>query len=280
MGIKKYNPYTPSRRNMTGSDFSEITKATPEKSLLAKKEKTAGRNNQGKITVRHHGGGNRQKYRIVDFKRNKDDVPAKVVGIEYDPNRTANIALIAYADGEKAYILAPAGLKVGMKIVNGPNAEVRPGNCLPLSAVPVGTLVHNIELLPGKGGQMVRAAGNSAQLMAKEGKYATLRLPSGEMRMVPIECRASIGVLGNGDHNLINIGKAGRKRHMGIRPTVRGSVMNPNDHPHGGGEGKCSIGRPGPSTPWGKPALGLKTRKRNKNSNKLIVRRRDGKAIK
>ena len=280
MGIKKYNPYTPSRRNMTGSDFSEITKTTPEKSLLAKKEKTAGRNNQGKITVRHHGGGNRQKYRIVDFKRNKDDIPAKVVGIEYDPNRTANIALISYADGEKAYILAPAGLKVGMKIVNGPNAEVRPGNCLPLSAIPVGTLVHNIELLPGKGGQMVRAAGNSAQLMAKEGKYATLRLPSGEMRMVPIECRASIGVLGNGDHNLINVGKAGRKRHMGIRPTVRGSVMNPNDHPHGGGEGKCSIGRPGPSTPWGKPALGLKTRKRNKNSNKLIVRRRDGKAIK
>ena len=280
MGIKKYNPYTPSRRNMTGSDFSEITKSAPEKSLLAKKEKTAGRNNQGKITVRHHGGGNRQKYRIVDFKRNKDDIPAKVVSIEYDPNRTANIALIAYADGEKAYILAPAGLKVGMKIVNGANAEVRPGNCLPLSAVPVGTLVHNIELLPGKGGQMVRAAGNSAQLMAKEGKYATLRLPSGEMRMVPIECRASIGVLGNGDHNLINIGKAGRKRHMGVRPTVRGSVMNPNDHPHGGGEGKCSIGRPGPSTPWGKPALGLKTRKRNKNSNKLIVRRRDGKAIK
>ena len=280
MGIKKYNPYTPSRRNMTGSDFSEITKTAPEKSLLAKKEKTAGRNNQGKITVRHHGGGNRQKYRIVDFKRNKDDIPAKVVGIEYDPNRTANIALISYADGEKAYILAPAGLKVGMKIVNGPNAEVRPGNCLPLSAIPVGTLVHNIELLPGKGGQMVRAAGNSAQLMAKEGKFATLRLPSGEMRMVPIECRASIGVLGNGDHNLVNIGKAGRKRHMGIRPTVRGSVMNPNDHPHGGGEGKCSIGRPGPSTPWGKPALGLKTRKRNKNSNKLIVRRRDGKAIK
>ncbi len=280
MGIKKYNPYTPSRRNMTGSDFSEVTKKTPEKSLLAKKEKTAGRNNQGKITVRHHGGGNRQKYRIIDFKRNKDDIAAKVVGIEYDPNRTANIALIAYEDGEKAYILAPAGLKDGMKIMNGPNAEIRPGNCLPLSAIPVGTLVHNIELLPGKGGQMVRAAGNSAQLMAKEGKYATLRLPSGEMRMVPIECRASIGVLGNGDHNLINIGKAGRKRHMGVRPTVRGSVMNPNDHPHGGGEGKCSIGRPGPSTPWGKPALGLKTRKKNKNSNKLIVRRRDGRGIK
>ncbi len=280
MGIKKYNPYTPSRRNMTGSDFSEITKKSPEKSLLAKKDKTAGRNNQGKITVRHHGGGNRQKYRIVDFKRLKDDVPAKVIGIEYDPNRTANIALICYADGEKAYILAPEGLKNGMKIMNGANAEVRPGNCLPLSEIPVGTMVHNIELLPGKGGQMVRAAGNAAQLMAKEGKYATLRLPSGEMRMVPIECRASIGVIGNGDHNLINIGKAGRKRHMGIRPTVRGSVMNPNDHPHGGGEGKTGIGRPGPSTPWGKPALGLKTRKKKKQSNKLIVRRRDGKAIK
>ena len=280
MGIKKYNPYTPSRRNMTGSDFSEITKKTPEKSLLAKKDKTAGRNNQGKITVRHHGGGNRQKYRIIDFKRLKDDVPAKVVGIEYDPNRTANIALICYADGEKAYILAPEGLKNGMKIMNGVNAEVRPGNCLPLSEIPVGTLVHNIELLPGKGGQLVRAAGNSAQLIAKEGKFATLRLPSGEMRMVPIACRASIGVLGNGDHNLINIGKAGRKRHMGIRPTVRGSVMNPNDHPHGGGEGKTGIGRPGPSTPWGKPALGLKTRKKKKQSNKLIVRRRDGRAIK
>jgi len=280
MGIKKYNPYTPSRRNMTGSDFSEITKATPEKSLLAKKAKTAGRNNQGKITVRHHGGGNRQKYRIIDFKRNKDDIPAKVIGIEYDPNRTANIALICYADGEKAYILAPEGLKDGMKVMNGAHAEIKPGNCLPLSEIPVGTLVHNIELLPGKGGQMVRAAGNSAQLMAKEGKYATLRLPSGEMRMVPIECRASIGVIGNGDHNLINIGKAGRKRHMGIRPTVRGSVMNPNDHPHGGGEGKTGIGRPGPSTPWGKPALGLKTRAKKKHSNKLIVRRRDGKAIK
>ena len=280
MGIKKYNPYTPSRRNMTGSDFSEITKKSPEKSLLAKKDKTAGRNNQGKITVRHHGGGNRQKYRIVDFKRLKDDVPAKVIGIEYDPNRTANIALICYADGEKAYILAPEGLKDGMKIMNGVNAEIRPGNCLPLSEIPVGTMVHNIELLPGKGGQMVRAAGNAAQLMAKEGKYATLRLPSGEMRMVPIACRASIGVIGNGDHNLINIGKAGRKRHMGIRPTVRGSVMNPNDHPHGGGEGKTGIGRPGPSTPWGKPALGLKTRKKKKQSNKLIVRRRDGRAIK
>ena len=280
MGIKTYNPYTPSRRNMTGSDFSEITKTTPEKSLIASKKKNAGRNNQGKITVRHHGGGNRQKYRMIDFKRIKDDVPATVIGIEYDPNRTANIALICYADGEKSYILAPAGLTDGMKVMNGPKAEIKPGNCLPLSEIPVGTLVHNIELFPGKGGQMVRSAGNSAQLMAKEGKYATLRLPSGEMRMVPIECRASIGVIGNGDHNLINIGKAGRKRHMGIRPTVRGSVMNPNDHPHGGGEGKTGIGRPGPCTPWGKPALGLKTRKKKKQSNQLIVRRRDGKAIK
>ena len=280
MGIKTYNPYTPSRRNMTGSDFSEITKTTPEKSLLASKKKTAGRNNQGKITVRHHGGGNRRKYRIIDFKRNKDGIPATVVGIEYDPNRTANIALICYADGEKAYIIAPDGLKNGMKIMNGPEAEIRIGNCLPLANIPVGTQVHNIELYPGKGGQLVRSAGNSAQLMAKEGKYATLRLPSGEMRMVPIVCRASIGVVGNTDHNLINIGKAGRKRHMGIRPTVRGSVMNPNDHPHGGGEGRSPIGRPGPSTPWGKPALGLKTRKKKKASNKLIIRRRDGRAIK
>ena len=280
MGIKSYNPYTPSRRNMTGSDFSEITKSTPEKSLLASKKKTAGRNNQGKITVRHHGGGNRQKYRLIDFKRNKEGVPAKVIGIEYDPNRTANIALICYADGEKAYILAPQGLTDSMTVMNGAEAEIRVGNCLPLSAIPVGTQVHNIELYPGKGGQMVRSAGNSAQLMAKEGKYATLRLPSGEMRMVPIVCRATIGVVGNGDHNLINLGKAGRKRHMGIRPTVRGSVMNPNDHPHGGGEGRAPVGRPSPMTPWGKPAMGLKTRKKKKQSNKLIIRRRDGKAIK
>ena len=280
MGIKKYNPYTPSRRQMTGSDFSEITKFEPERSLLASKKKHSGRNNQGKITVRHRGGANRRKYRIVDFKRKKDGVPATVIGIEYDPNRTANIALICYEDGEKAYILAPEGLKDGMKVMNGPEAEVRIGNCLPLSQIPVGTLIHNVELYPGKGGQLVRSAGNSAQLMAKEGKYATLRLPSGEMRMVPINARASIGVIGNGDHNLINIGKAGRKRHMGIRPTVRGSVMNPNDHPHGGGEGRSPIGRPGPSTPWGKPALGLKTRKKNKKSNKLIVRRRDGSVIK
>ena len=280
MGIKTYNPYTPSRRQMTGSDFSEITKTTPEKSLLESKKRKAGRNAQGKITVRHRGGGAKKKYRIIDFKRKKDGIPATVVGIEYDPNRSANIALICYADGEKAYILAPAGLTDGMKVMNGPEAEVRVGNCLPLSEIPVGTQIHNIELYPGKGGQLVRSAGNSAQLMAKEGKYATLRLPSGEMRMVPIVCRASIGVVGNGDHSLINIGKAGRKRHMGIRPTVRGSVMNPNDHPHGGGEGKAGIGRPGPCTPWGKPALGLKTRKKNKQSNKLIVRRRDGKGIK
>ena len=280
MGIKTYSPYTPSRRQMTGSDFAEITKTTPEKSLLASKSKTAGRNAQGKITVRHRGGGAKSKYRIIDFKRNKDGIPAKVIGIEYDPNRTANIALICYADGEKAYILAPQGLTDGMTVMNGPEAEVRVGNCLPLSEIPVGTQIHNIELYPGRGGQLVRSAGNSAQLMAKEGKYATLRLPSGEMRMVPLVCRASVGVVGNGEHNLINIGKAGRKRHVGIRPTVRGSVMNPNDHPHGGGEGKTGIGRPGPSTPWGKPALGLKTRKKNKASNKLIVRRRDGKAIK
>lgn len=281
MGIKTYNPYTPSRRNMTGSDFSEITKTKPEKSLLVSKKKHSGRNNQGKITVRHRGGGSRRKYRIIDFKRNaKDGIEATVIGVEYDPNRTANIALICYADGEKAYILAPEGLTDGMKVVSGPEAEIRVGNCLPLSNIPVGTMVHNVELYPGKGGQLVRSAGNGAQLMAKEGKYATLRLPSGEMRMVPIVCRASIGIVGNGDHNLINIGNAGRKRHMGIRPTVRGSVMNPNDHPHGGGEGKTGIGRPGPSTPWGKPALGLKTRKKNKQSNKLIVRRRDGRAIK
>ena len=281
MGIKTYNPYTPSRRNMTGSDFSEITKKTPEKSLLISLQKRSGRNNQCKNTVSHRGGGSRRKYRVIDFKRNKKDgIPATVIGIEYDPNRTANIALICYADGEKKYIIAPQGLTDGMKIMEGPEAEIRVGNCLPLENIPVGTQVHNVELHPGKGGQLVRSAGNSAQLMAKEGKYATLRLPSGEMRMVPIICRATVGVVGNADHNLIKIGKAGRKRHMGIRPTVRGSVMNPNDHPHGGGEGKTGIGRPGPCTPWGKPALGLKTRKKNKASNKLIVRRRDGKALK
>ena len=280
MGIKKYTPYTPSRRNMTGLDFTEITKNAPEKSLTVSLKKNSGRNNQGKITVRHHGGGSRRKYRIIDFKRNKDNIPATVLSIEYDPNRTANIALICYADGQKAYILAPQGLKVGQKIMNGEHAEARLGNCLPLSLIPIGTEVHNVELYPGAGAQMVRSAGVAAQLMAKEGKYATLRLPSGEMRMVPINCRATIGVVGNGEHSLVNIGKAGRKRHMGVRPTVRGSVMNPNDHPHGGGEGKAPVGRPGPCTPWGKPALGLKTRKKNKQSNKLIVRRRDGRAIK
>jgi large subunit ribosomal protein L2 len=281
MGIKKYNPYTPSRRQMTGLDFEAVTKKTPEKSLTVSLKKHAGRNNQGKITVRHQGGGVRTKYRIVDFKRNaKDGIPAKVIGIEYDPNRTANIALICYADGEKAYILAPEGLTDGMTVVSGPEAEAKLGNCLPLVNIPIGAQVHNVELVPGRGGQMVRAAGGSAQLMAKEGKYATLRLPSGEMRMVPIGCRATIGVVGNVEHNLVNLGKAGRKRHMGIRPTVRGSVMNPNDHPHGGGEGRAPIGRPGPSTPWGKPALGYKTRKAKKQSNKMIVRRRDGKLVK
>ena len=279
MGIKTFNPYTPSRRHMTGSDFKEITAKNPEKSLVVSLKKNAGRNNQGKITVRHQGGGYRTKYRLVDFKRNKDGIPAKVLTIEYDPNRTANIALICYADGQKSYILAPYGLKVGDTLMNGETAEVKVGNCMPLSNIPVGSAIHNIELHPGKGGQLVRSAGNSAQLMAKEGKYATLRLPSGEMRMVPIGCRATIGQVGNIDHELITIGKAGRKRHMGIRPTVRGSVMNPNDHPHGGGEGRTSIGRPGPVTPWGKPALGLKTRKKNKQSNKLIIRRRDGKAL-
>lgn len=279
MGIKKFNPYTPSRRNMTMSDFAEITTNKPEKSLTTSLKKNAGRNNQGKITVRHHGGGSRRKYRMIDFKRKKDGIPATVKTIEYDPNRTANIALICYADGEKAYILAPVGLKVGQTVMNGSTAEISVGNCLPLADIPVGTEIHNIEMYPGKGGQLVRSAGNSAQLMAKEGKYATLRLPSGEMRMVPIVCRATIGQVGNAEHGLINIGKAGRKRHMGIRPTVRGSVMNPNDHPHGGGEGKTGIGRPGPVTPWGKPALGLKTRKKNKQSNKMIIRRRDGKAL-
>ena len=280
MGIKTFNPYTPSRRAMTQLDNAEITKSTPEKSLTVSLNKTAGRNNQGKITVRHHGGGSRRKYRVIDFKRNKVDVPATVKSIEYDPNRTANIALICYADGEKSYIIAPNGLKVGDVLMNGENAEVKVGNCLPLSAIPVGTEIHNIELYPGKGGQLVRAAGNTAQLMAKEGKYATLRLPSGEMRLVPIVCRATIGTVGNVEHGLVNIGKAGRKRNMGIRPTVRGSVMNPNDHPHGGGEGRAPVGRSGPCTPWGKPALGLKTRKKNKKSNKMIIRRRDGKNMK
>ena len=279
MGIKTYNPYTPSRRNMSGYDFEEITASTPEKSLTTSLKKHAGRNAQGKITVRHHGGGSRRKYRIIDFKRNKDGIPATVKSIEYDPNRTATIALICYADGEKKYILAPVGLKVGQTVMNGAEAEIKVGNCMELKDMPVGTQIHNIEMYPGHGGQLVRAAGVSAQLMAKEGKYAIIRMPSGEMRMVPIVCRASIGQVGNTEHNLVNIGKAGRKRHMGIRPTVRGSVMNPNDHPHGGGEGKAPVGRPGPCTPWGKPALGYKTRKKNKQSNKMIIRRRDGKAL-
>ena len=277
MATKKFRPVTPSLRNTTVSDFAEITKKTPEKSLLTVKKEKAGRNSYGRITVRHQGGGNRQKYRIIDFKRQKEDMPATVVGIEYDPNRSANIALIKYEDGTLSYILAPIGLKDGDTVMSGANADIKPGNCLKLENIPVGTMVHNIELHPGKGGQMVRSAGNSAQLMAKEGKYATLRLPSGEMRMVPIICRASIGVVGNGDHNLINIGKAGRKRHMGIRPTVRGSVMNPNDHPHGGGEGRQPIGRKAPMTPWGKIALGLKTRKKKKASDKFIVKRRNSK---
>ena len=276
VAIKRYKPYTPSRRHMTVSAFDEITKSTPEKSLVVDIKKNSGRNNQGKITVRHKGGGAKIKYRMVDFKRNKDNIPAKVVGIEYDPNRTANIALIVYADGAKSYILAPVGLKVGDTVMSGVEAEVRVGNTLPMRAIPIGANIHNIEMKPGKGGQLVRSAGNVAQLMAKEGKYATVKLPSGEMRMLPLDCRATIGQVGNIDHELVHIGKAGRKRHMGIRPTVRGSVMNPNDHPHGGGEGRAPIGRPSPMTPWGKPAMGYKTRKKHKASNKYIVRRRNG----
>ena len=274
MGIKHFRPYTPSRRNMTVSDFDEITKKSPEKSLLAKKKKNAGRNSYGRITVRHQGGGNRQKYRIVDFKRKKDDMPATVIGIEYDPNRTSNIALIEYEDGEKAYILAPVGLKDGDKVVSGANSDIKVGNCLPIENIPVGTMIHNIELNPGQGGKLVRTAGGEAQLMAKEGAYAHIRLPSGEMRLVLARCRATIGTIGNAEHSNIKIGKAGRKRHMGIRPTVRGSVMNPVDHPHGGGEGRAPVGHAGPLTPWGKPALGYKTRKKNKASDKFIVKRR------
>ena len=274
MAVKKYNPITPSRRQMTMPTFEEITSQEPEKSLLAPLKVKAGRNNQGKITVRHRGGTVKRKYRIIDFKRNKDEVPAKVATIEYDPNRTAYIALVVYTDGEKRYILAPAGLKVGDIIESGVNADIKPGNALPLKNIPVGTVIHNIELQRGKGGQLVRAAGNSAQLMAKEGDYATLRLPSGEMRYVRIECRATIGTLSNATNDIVNIGKAGRKRHMGWRPTVRGSVMNPNDHPHGGGEGKSPVGRPSPVTPWGKPALGYKTRKNKKYSDKYIIKGR------
>ena len=277
MGIKKYNPTTPGLRGMTVSTFEEITCTTPEKSLTVTLKKHSGRNSRGKITVRHRGGGYRPKYRIVDFKRNKDGIPGKVATIEYDPNRTANIALINYADGEKRYIIAPNKLNVGDVIVSGADADIKIGNALPLANIPVGTIIHNVELKPGKGGQMVRSAGNGAQLMAKEGKYAQVRLPSGEVRKVRIECRATIGEVGNLDHQNIQIGKAGRKRHMGIRPTVRGSVMNPNDHPHGGGEGKAGIGRVSPVTPWGKPALGYKTRKKKKASNKYIVKRRNEK---
>ena len=274
MGMKHFKAYTPSRRNMTVSTFEEITKKTPEKSLLAKKKEKAGRNAYGRITVRHQGGGNRQKYRIIDFKRQKDDMIATVIGIEYDPNRSANIALIQYEDGEKAYILAPAGLTDGDKVVSGQKADIKPGNCMPIEAIPVGTMIHNIELNPGQGGKLVRGAGQSAQLMAKEGKYSHVRLPSGEMRLVLTRCRATIGTIGNSDHENVKIGKAGRKRHMGIRPTVRGSVMNPVDHPHGGGEGRAPVGHAGPMTPWGKPALGYKTRNKKKQSNKFIVKRR------
>ena len=274
MATKKFRPVTPSLRNTTVSDFAEITKKTPEKSLLTVKKEKAGRNSYGRITVRHQGGGNRQKYRIIDFKRQKEDMPATVVGIEYDPNRSANIALIQYEDGEKAYILAPQGLTDGDKVISGETADIKAGNCMPIDSIPVGTLIHNIELNPGQGGKLVRTAGQSAQLMAKEGKYATLRLPSGEMRKVLAKCRATVGVIGNSDHENVKIGKAGRKRHMGWRPEVRGSVMNPVDHPHGGGEGKAPVGHAGPMTPWGKPALGYKTRNKKKATNKFIVKRR------
>ncbi|KGK89283.1 50S ribosomal protein L2 [Clostridium sp. HMP27] len=274
MAVKTFRPTTPSRRQMTMSTFEEITTNEPEKSLLVSLSKTGGRNNTGKITVRHRGGGAKRKYRLIDFKRNKDGIPAKVSSVEYDPNRTAFIALVVYADGEKRYIVAPHGLKVGDTVVSGPEADIKVGNCLPLKNIPVGTIVHNVELARGKGAQLVRAAGSSAQLMAKEGDYATLRLPSGEMRYVRVECRATIGTVSNLTNDIINIGKAGRTRHKGFRPTVRGSVMNPNDHPHGGGEGRTPVGRPGPLTPWGKPALGYKTRKHKKYSDRLIVKRR------
>ncbi len=273
MALKRYKPTSAARRYMSSLSFEELTKKAPERALLDTIKKTGGRNAQGRITVRHIGGGNRQKYRIIDFKRLKDGIPAKVTAIEYDPNRSANIALLCYADGEKRYILAPVGLNVGAKVMSGPTADIKVGNALPLSEIPVGTMVHNIELHPGKGGQIARSAGMSAQLMAKEGKYANLRMPSGEMRLVPIQCRATIGQVGNLEHEIVSIGSAGRKRHMGVRPTVRGSVMNPCDHPHGGGEGKSPVGRPGPVTPWGKPALGYKTRKKKNNTDKFIIKR-------
>lgn len=274
MGTKKFRPITPSLRNMTVSDFSEITKKTPEKSLLAVKKQKSGRNSYGRITVRHQGGGNRQKYRIIDFKRNKVDMYAEVIGIEYDPNRSANIALIKYEDGTLRYIIAPKGLKVGEKVISSDKADIKPGNCMKLENIPVGTLVHNVEINPNQGAKLVRVAGQSAQLMAKEGKYAHLRLPSGEMRLVLANCKATIGVIGNEEHENISLGKAGKTRHLGIRPTVRGSAMNPNDHPHGGGEGKAPVGHAGPMTPWGKPALGYKTRDKHKKSNRLITKRR------
>ena len=277
MAIKKYNPTSPARRFMTVSDFAEITKKTPERSLLAKKDKHAGRNSYGRITVRHRGGGNKQKYRIIDFKRQKDGVAATVIGIEYDPNRSANIALLQYEDGVKAYIIAPEGLTDGMTVVSGEGADIKVGNALFIKDIPVGTLIHNLEIHPGKGGQLVRSAGESAQLMAKENGYGQVRLPSGEVRLVALNCKATIGSVGNQQHENISIGKAGRKRHMGWRPTVRGVVMNPNDHPHGGGEGKSPSGRPAPVTPWGKPALGLKTRKNKNRTNKFIVKRRNDK---
>ncbi|MBQ9715072.1 MAG: 50S ribosomal protein L2 [Clostridia bacterium] len=273
MAIRRYKPTSPARRFMSVSAYEEITTNKPEKSLLAVKSKSGGRNSTGRITVRHIGGGNRVKYRIIDFRRNKDGIPAKVATIEYDPNRSAFIALLHYVDGEKRYILAPVGLNVGDRIVSGADADIKVGNCLPLENIPVGTFVHNIEMHPGKGGQIARAAGISAQLMAKEGKYATLRMPSGEMRYILAKCRATIGQVGNVDHEIVSIGKAGKKRHMGVRPTVRGSVMNPCDHPHGGGEGKSPVGRPGPVTPWGKPALGYKTRKKKNPTSKFIIKR-------
>ena len=276
MSIKVYKPTTNARRNMSVTDYSELSKVAPERSLLAPLKKHSGRNSYGRITVRHHGGGNRRKYRIIDFKRDKMGA-ATVLTLEYDPNRSAHIALIQFEDGEKRYILAPVGLKVGDVVSAGPDADIKPGNALPLTNIPTGTFVHNVELYPGRGGQLARAAGNAAQLMAKEGVYALLRLPSGELRNVPATCMATVGTVGNADHENVKIGKAGRTRHMGIRPTVRGSVMNPNDHPHGGGEGKSPIGRPGPCTPWGKPALGYKTRNKKKSSDKLIIKRRNGK---
>lgn len=277
MAIKKYKPTTPGRRGMTTTDYSCLSKVAPEKSLLEAKKKHSGRNNTGKITVRHHGGGNRQKYRIIDFKRNKHDIPATVMTLEYDPNRSAFIALVKYEDGEKRYIIAPNGLKVGDVIVSGKEADIKPGNALPLEFMPVGTFIHNIELYPGKGAQLARSAGIQAQLMAKENGYALIRLPSGELRNVSQRCIATVGQVSNIDHENVNVGKAGRTRHMGIRPTVRGSVMNPCDHPHGGGEGKSPVGRPGPVTPWGKPALGYKTRSKHKSSDKFIVKRRNAK---